>query len=86
MTLKIQITSQKMSTIEKKPRAFADVLDTAFSFKAEIFSYSSVHLEVKSLQRCVTSLVMQPKYTEEVVYSIVSRSLPFFCYGGRMEI
>ena len=26
------------------------------------------------------------KYTEEVVSSIVSRSLPSFCYGGRMEI
>ena len=30
--------------------------------------------------------VVLTKYTEEVVYSIVSRSLPFFCYGGRMEI
>ena len=26
------------------------------------------------------------KYTEEVVSLIVSRSLPSFCYGGRMEI
>ena len=26
------------------------------------------------------------KYTEGVVSSIVFRSLPSFCYGGRMEI
>ena len=65
-----------MSNIEKKPRAFADVLDTAFSFKAEIFSYSSVHQEVKSLQRCVTSSVMQPYVTQDKSSCVRKASYP----------
>ena len=64
-----------MSNIEKKPRAFADVLDTAFSFKAEIFSYSSVHQEVKSL-RCATSSVMQPYVTQDKSSCVRKASYP----------